>query len=159
MRFIGTREAPTPGAYSQGVLIDPATHKILFVAGQTANDVTVEQEACVPGGYGPQTTKCLENILAIVEAAGGNVRCLASLEVFLKNPGPLTDPEELARQQKRSREEYNAAYETFFKRWGIEKPVLPVRLQVWVSEIPWEYPTEDTRVEIRAIAAIPRDNC
>jgi len=47
---------------------------------------------------------------------------------------------------------YNEAYKKFFEEYGITK--LPARMQVWVADVPWA--TEDTRVEIRAVAAIPR---
>ncbi len=39
-----------------------------------------------------------------------------------------------------------------------EKGNMPARLQVWVSEVPWEYPTEDTVVEILGEAAIPKSS-
>ena len=55
MRMIFTDKAPTPGAYSQGVLVDPRMHRILFLAGQTGNDKGREGEAVVEGGVGPQT--------------------------------------------------------------------------------------------------------
>lgn len=148
MQSIFTEKAPTPGAYSQGVLVNPATHNILFLAGQTGNDKNREGEAVVDGGYGPQTTQVLKNMLAIVEAAGGDASSFVAMDVFLKD----------CDDRKKSREDYDSAYRSFFAEHGRTKEQrnMPARCQVWVSEVPWEYPLEDTVVEIRGIAAIPR---
>lgn len=148
MRHIRTKGAPTPGAYSQAVLVDPMTHCLLFLAGQTGNDPGSEGEAVVEGGIGPQTTQTLKNMLAIVLAAGGDAECFVAIDVFIKYDG---DP-------KKARETFDAAYQAFFKEHGVTKGAdnMPARVQVWVPEVPWEYPTEDTVIEIRGIAAIDR---
>jgi len=148
MQNIFTDKTPTPGAYSQGVLVDPMNHKILFLAGQTGNDKSRDGEPVVEGGYGPQTAQVLKNMLAIVEEAGGDASSFVAMDVFLKD----------CEDRKKSREDYNSAYCEFFAQYGItrEKGNMPARCQVWVSEVPWEYPLEDTMVEIRGIAAIPR---
>ena len=148
MKHIHTDNAPTPGAYSQGVLVDPTTHKILFLAGQTGNDRSRDGEPVVDGGYGPQTMQVLKKMVAIVEEAGGDASSFVTMDVFLKD----------SEDRKKSREDYNSAYCEFFAQFGItrEKGNMPARYQVWVSEVPWEYPLEDTVVEIRGIAAIPR---
>ncbi len=85
MQRIFTDKAPTPGAYSQGVLVNPLTHNILFLAGQTGNDKSREGEPVVDGGVGPQTTQTLKNMLAIVKAAGGEADSFVRLQVFLKD--------------------------------------------------------------------------
>lgn len=148
MQSIFTNKAPTPGAYSQGVLVDPVTHKLLFLAGQTGNDKNRDGEAVVDGGYGPQTAQVLKNMLAIVEEAGGDASSFVAMDVFLKD----------CEDRKKSRQDYDSAYRAFFAEHGMskEKGNMPARYQVWVSEVPWEYPLEDTVVEIRGIAAIPR---
>ncbi len=146
-----TPMAPTPGAYSQGILIDPLTYDLLFLAGQTGNDPAKEGEPVVEGGFGPQTTRALKNMLAIVEAAGGDASSFVAMDVFLKD-SPTSEG------RKASRLAFDGAYRAFFAERGIskERGALPTRFQVWVSEIPWEAPTEDTLVEIRGIAAILR---
>ena len=103
MRMIFTSKVPAPGAYSPGVLIDPLTHDLLFLAGQTANDPNKEGEPIVDGGVGPQTTQTLKNMLAIVEAAGGNAHSFVSMDVFIKDSS----------DRKGSREEYDTAYRAF----------------------------------------------
>ena len=146
MRHIHTLNAPTPGAYSQGVLVDPLTHCLLFVAGQTGNDPTKQDQPVVEGGIGPQTTQILKNILAIVREAGGNADSIVSMEVYLKADDNL----------KVAREAYDQAYRGFFANHGMSRDQknMPARVTLWVTEIPWE--NEDTQIEIRAIAAIER---
>jgi len=84
MRHIFTNQAPTPGAYSQGVLVDPKTHEILFLAGQTGNDKNLEGEPVVGGGVGPQTTQCLRNIATILNHVCANPINLVSVDVFFE---------------------------------------------------------------------------
>lgn len=154
MNFIGTDFAPTPGAYSQAIAIDLGPVKLMFLAGQTANDPNTKNQACVPednegNNYGPQTTRCLENILAIIKAGGGDADSIVRLVVFLKDPGTQ-------HLQKKSRVQFNDAYMAFFEEHGVESAELPARTQVWVSEIPWE--SEPTVVEIQADAVITNDS-
>lgn len=146
MQKIFTEEAPTPGAYSQGVLVSPTTYKILFLAGQTGNSKSLENETVVDGGVGPQTTQALKNLLSVVRKAGGSISSFVKLEVCLKDSGS---------EEKRQADwhEYSQAYVEFFGEHGIRDPkVMPARKQVWVSDIPWA--TEATVVEIDGIAAI-----
>ena len=64
-RIIYTENAPAPiGPYSQAV----EQNGVLFISGQIpVNPITGE---IVDGGIGPQTEMCLQNIQAIVTAAG-----------------------------------------------------------------------------------------
>lgn len=156
MEYFFTNKAPKPGFYSQAISVNPVNCDLLFLAGQTGNIPEIEGEPVIVGGLGPQTIQALKNIVAVVEAAGSDVNHIIGLQVLLK------DSEEIgkARQQARtiSRKMFNAAYMSFFIRHGIseEKKNAPVRTMAWVSEIPLEYPLEDTLVEITAIAAIPK---
>src|SRR3989338_1234538 len=84
-RSVRSDDAPTPGAYSQGVVVNRNVGELLFLAGQTGNDKSREGEPVVDGGVGPQTTKTLENLLAVVKAAGGNASSFVRLFVFLKD--------------------------------------------------------------------------
>ena len=153
MSFIGTDFAPTPGAYNQAVVIDLGLVKLMYLAGQTANDPDAEEEACVPeddegNNYGPQTIQCLKNILAVIKAAGGDAHSIVRLLIFLKDPGAQS-------MQEESRIQFNEAYKAFFEEQGVEYVELPARTQIWVSEIPWE--SELTVVEIQADAVIKKD--
>lgn len=145
MKHVHTDQAPTPGAYSQGVLVNSSTHNILFLAGQTGNDKNREGESVVEGGVGPQTTQCLKNIAAVLSAVHSHPTYLVSVDVFLKDSGSAQ-----ARQDDWAK--YNEAYKKFFEECGITS--LPARMQVWVADVPWA--TEDTLVEIRGIATIPK---
>ncbi|MDP3792573.1 MAG: Rid family hydrolase [bacterium] len=102
MKHIYTAEAPTPGAYSQGVLVNG----ILYLSGQTGNDVNLKDEAVVDGGVGSQTTQALKNLLAVVRAAGGDVSCFIRLKVFLKDSGS-------AEARQNDWRSYNEAYKSF----------------------------------------------
>jgi enamine deaminase RidA (YjgF/YER057c/UK114 family) len=150
-KHIYTRQAPEPGAYSQGILVDPLKHYILFLAGQTGNVPDLPHQPVAKGGVAGQTWQALGNILAVVRAAGGSLRSLVSLDVFLKDGGS-------AEARRADREAFNTAYKEFFAGRGMtaENMDLPARTLVWVPEVPLEFPAEDTLVEIRAIAAVPR---
>jgi len=74
--------APTPiGPYSQGVV---ATGKFLFVAGQTPKD---PRTGGLPSGISAQTERCLENVKAIVEAAGATMADVVKVSAFLSDMG------------------------------------------------------------------------
>jgi 2-iminobutanoate/2-iminopropanoate deaminase len=145
MRHIFTDKAPTPGAYSQGVLVDPRNKDILFLAGQTGNDKEQKDEPVVEGGVGPQTTQALNNLLAVVQAAGGTARSFVKLNVYLKDSGSED-------QRQTDWHAYNLAYKNFFAEQGVNDKELPARKQLWVSDVPWA--TEPTLVEIDGFAAI-----
>ena len=82
------------GAYSDGVLIDG----FLYVSGQAAVDF--KTSAFILGTIEEETHRTLQNIKAIVEAAGG------SMEKVLKCTAHLSDIEDFDR--------YNAVYATYF---------------------------------------------
>lgn len=149
---IHTVAAPQPGAYSQGVLVDPLKCNLLFLSGQTGNVPDGDKEPVIDDGIGPQTTQALRNLLAVVKAAGGDVSSFVSVDVFLKDPD-VSERQKVA-SRNMMRVNMNRAYKEFFVEEGIV--MLPARMMVWVVEVPLEYPTEDTVVEIKAVAAIPK---
>jgi 2-iminobutanoate/2-iminopropanoate deaminase len=146
---IRTKRAPTPGAYSQGVRVNPLTHDLLFLAGQTANVPDGKDEAVIEGGLARQTVQALTNVLAIVEAAGGTVYDIVDVMVLLK------EPEDKARQA--DFQAMNGAYIAFFAERGRTKDLnnLPARTMCWVSDVPWA--TENTMIEVKAVAQLLRD--
>lgn len=156
MRYIQTNNAPEPGDYSQAVLVDIEKSNLLFLAGQTGNVSGIEDEPVVEGGLGPQTTQALENIAAVVVSAGGRVEHIVEIKVFLKDSELIGE----VRQKERTeaRKTFGSAYVAFFEKHGItkENKNLPARTLVWVSEIPLEYPNENTLVELTATAAVPK---
>lgn len=79
-QIIRTDQAPRPaGPYSQGVV---ASGRMLYVAGQgPANPVT----GVMPDGIEAQVTQCLENVKAIVEAAGATMADVVKVNAYLKD--------------------------------------------------------------------------
>lgn len=80
--FIQPEGWETPSGYSNGVLV-PAGAKLLFVAGQIAWDA--DQVLVGKGDFAAQFRQALSNVLAVVEAAGGEPAHVASLTVFVKD--------------------------------------------------------------------------
>ena len=152
LKYINTKLAPPPGFYSQGILIDPEKYYLLFLAGQTGNIPETDE---VEKGLYAQTLRALNNILGVIIEAGRNA-AIIEINVFLKDP-PVPDDQK-SEARKLTRTTFGQAYERFFTNYGIskEKNNLPVRTLVWVSEVPIEFPTEDTLVELQARVAIPK---
>ena len=67
------------GAFSRGVLADPG--RLLFVSGHTAVDESGQLVGT--GDAGAQTRRTLENIKLVVEAAGGGIRDIVSVTIYL----------------------------------------------------------------------------
>lgn len=79
-QIIHTERAPRPaGPYSQGVITSGRT---LYIAGQGPADPVTGQ---IPEGIEAQITRCLENIKAIVEAAGASMADVIKVNAYLKD--------------------------------------------------------------------------
>ncbi len=108
---IRSEQAPKAlGPYEQGVKLDGW----LFTSGQIPLDP--KTGALVPGGIGPQTRRVLENLRAILEAAGTSLDRVVKTTVFMTN---LDDFQEM-----------NAVYAEYFPQ---EKPA---RSTVGVATLP-----------------------
>ena len=115
------KAGPPVGPYSQGI----KAGGFVFVAGEKGLDPVTEK--IVPGGIEPETRRTLENIKAILEAAGSGMDRVVSTFVF------LTDLTEFSRM--------NEIYAEYF-------PVNPPgRTTVEVKSLP-----AGARVEITATA-------
>jgi len=78
-QVIRSDNAPKPGGpYSQGILAE----KFLFVAGQTGTD---PKTGTLPEGVATQTKQTLENVKAIVEAAGATLDNVVRVGVYLRD--------------------------------------------------------------------------
>lgn len=109
------------GPYSPGILAGD----YLYVSGQGARDANGKLPDTVEG----QTKQCLENIKAIVEAAGLSMDHIVYTHVYLAD---------IANYDR-----MNAAYATYFS------DVLPARSTMGVTRMPTDTPVEISAIAIR----------
>ena len=122
---IATTAAPAAiGPYSQAVRIG----NILYTSGQVALDPATGN--LVPGGIEAQTTRVLQNLKAVLSAAGLDFAHVVKTTVFLKDMGDFAA--------------MNTLYAQAFAPEGI---VPPARSTVQVAGLP-----KDALVEIECIA-------
>lgn len=116
-----TPNAPEPiGPYSQGIQTQGT---MLFLSGQ----IPLNNGEIVPGGITEQTTQVLENIKALLDAAGYSFAHVVKTTVFLKDMNMFV-----------------SMNETYGKYFGESKPA---RSTVEVARLP-----KDVLVEIEVIA-------
>lgn len=121
-RIIYTDKAPRPvGPYSQGVIAGGW----LFVAGQIPLDPATGR--LIEGSFEEKARRVLENIRAIVEAAGGSLRDVVKVTVYLRDIALF--------------ERFNKVYSEYFS----DEP--PARVVVEVSNLP-----KGVDLEVEAIA-------
>jgi 2-iminobutanoate/2-iminopropanoate deaminase len=118
-----TDKAPKPvGPYSQGIV---AGGCFLFISGQIP--LNPETGKPVEGGFEEKVRRVMENIKAIVEAAGGTMDDIVKVTVYLRDISKFPD--------------FNRVYAEYFKA----SP--PSRVVVEVSNLPL-----DSDLEVEAIA-------
>lgn len=126
-KIIKTDKAPAPvGPYNQGIV---ATGAMLFVAGQIPLDAATGE--LVGTTVAEQTEKSLQNLAAVVEAAGSDFSQVVKTSVFLKDMN-----------------DFAAMNEVYAKHFGDESA--PARACVEVARLP-----KDVLVEIECIAVVP----
>ncbi len=124
MQVVATGGAPKAiGPYSQGIV----ANGLLFTAGQIALDPASGE--VVPGGVAEQTARVMENLRAILSAAGSGLDRVVKTTVFLADMGDFT-----------------AMNEVYAKAFGDHRPA---RSTVAAAGLP-----RGARVEIEAIAAV-----
>jgi 2-iminobutanoate/2-iminopropanoate deaminase len=124
---IQTNHAPAAiGPYSQGIRVG----NLVFTAGQIALDPATQQ--VVAPGITEQTTRVMENLKAILEAAGSSLAQVVKATVFLKDFNDFA--------------EMNAVYGAYVAPQGV---AAPARSTVEVSRLP-----KDVLVEIELIAEV-----
>jgi 2-iminobutanoate/2-iminopropanoate deaminase len=122
--FVSTSRAPKAiGPYSQAVQVNG----FLFTAGQVALDP--DKGELVPGGIGEQTTRALENLRAILSAAGSDFSQVVKTTVFLVDMA-----------------DFGQMNEVYSRVFGEHRPA---RSTVAVAALP-----RGARVEIEVIAAV-----
>lgn len=122
---VQTTQAPAAlGPYSQAI----QSGDWIFTSGQIPLDPATGQ--VVAGDIAAQTARALDNLRAVLQAAGSDLACVVKTTVFLKNMQDFA--------------EMNAVYATYF---GVEGMPAPARSTVEVARLP-----KDVLVEIEAIA-------
>ena len=122
--IIATTKAPkTIGPYSQAV----RANGFIFISGQIPIDPATDELLC--GDIGQQTTRVLENLKAILAAAGSSLDRAVKVSVFLKDMGEFAA--------------MNAVYAKYFPT----NP--PARATVQVARLP-----RDVGVEIDMVALV-----
>jgi 2-iminobutanoate/2-iminopropanoate deaminase len=124
---VSTSRAPAAiGPYSQAVRVGD----FLYTSGQVGLDPL--NGTVVEGGIEGQTARAIENLKAVLEAAGTGLGKVIKTTVFLKNMGDFAA--------------MNAIYGKYFAPDGV---VAPARSTVEVARLP-----KDALVEIEAIAKL-----
>ena len=119
-----TDRGPKPiGPYSQAI----KSGGFIFVSGQVALDPRTGD--LVPGDVRQQTQRVLDNIKAILEAAGANLHHIVKTTVFLKDLNDF------------------AAMNEVYGRYFTSAP--PARSTVQVARLP-----KDAHLEIEVVAAV-----
>ena len=121
-QIISTDKAPKAiGPYSQAIKVD----KFLFISGQIPMDPATG--SFVLSGIEAQTRRVMDNVKAVVEAAGGTMDKIIKINVYLKNIDDFKF--------------VNVIYEKYFKG------DFPARATVEVSNLP-----KKVDIEMDAIA-------
>ena len=123
--IIFTENAPKPiGPYSQAILVENP-NKFLVISGQIPIDP--ESGEIVNGDIEEQARQAIENLIAILEAAGATVDDVVKVTVYLRDMGDFG--------------KFNKVYEEYFGRSK------PARAVVEVANLP-----KGVKIEIEAIA-------
>jgi 2-iminobutanoate/2-iminopropanoate deaminase len=126
-QLVFTNEAPAAiGPYSQAI----RAGNILFTAGQIGLDPATGQ--MVHGGIKEQTTRVLENLKAILEAAGSGLEKTIKATVYLKNFDDFAA--------------MNAIYGEYLAPEGVAPPA---RTTIEAARLP-----KDALIEIELVAAV-----
>jgi 2-iminobutanoate/2-iminopropanoate deaminase len=122
-----TNSAPKAvGPYSQGVRCG----NFVFTAGQAALDPNSQQ--LITGGITEQTRRTLENLKAVLEAAGTTLERVVKANVYLKDMNDFAA--------------MNAVYAEYLSPQGV---IAPARTTIEAARLP-----KDALVEIELIAEI-----
>ena len=125
---VSTADAPAAiGPYSQAVRIGST----VYTSGQVALEPA--SGALINGGIGDQTERALQNLKAVLEAAGCSLADVVKSTVFLKDMN-----------------DFAAMNEVYARYLSAEGGVEPARSTVQVARLP-----KDALVEIELIAIVP----
>jgi 2-iminobutanoate/2-iminopropanoate deaminase len=124
-RIIQTDQAPAPvGPYNQAIV---ASGEMVFASGQISLD-PASGTLVGEGDVATQTKQCLDNLTAVLKAAGVTLNNVVKTSVFLKDMNDFST--------------VNSVYATYF-----DDATAPARACVEVARLP-----KDVLVEIECIA-------
>ena len=124
---VSTSSAPKAvGPYSQGIRCG----NLVFTAGQAALDPNTQQ--LISGGIAEQTRRTLENLKAVLEAAGTTLDRVVKANVYLKDMNDFAA--------------MNAVYAEYRAPHGV---IAPARTTIEAARLP-----KDALVEIEFIAEV-----
>jgi 2-iminobutanoate/2-iminopropanoate deaminase len=124
---VSTSSAPKAvGPYSQGIRCG----NLVFTAGQAALDPSTQQ--LISGGITEQTQRTLENLKAVLEAAGTTLDRVVKANVYLKDMNDFAA--------------MNAIYAEYLSPQGV---IAPARTTVEAARLP-----KEALVEIELIAEV-----
>lgn len=124
-RIVQTEQAPAPvGPYNQAIV---ASGEMVFASGQVALDPS-SGKIVGEGNVAVQTKQCLDNLSAVLAAAGASLTDVVKTSVFLKDMNDFVT--------------MNGVYATYF-----DEATAPARACVEVARLP-----KDVLVEIECIA-------
>jgi 2-iminobutanoate/2-iminopropanoate deaminase len=127
-RIVKTEKAPNPvGPYNQAIVYGG----LVFTAGQIA--INPKDNQIIAGDVAAQTRQVLENLSAVLNAAGASLQSVLKTTVFLKNMDDFAA--------------MNEVYSEYFAHSA------PARSAVEVARLP-----KDVLVEIECVAAVIEEN-
>jgi 2-iminobutanoate/2-iminopropanoate deaminase len=126
--FVKTDRAPAAiGPYSQAVVVPMGGHRMIYTSGQISLDP--DTQALIEGDVAAQTRRVLENLGAVLQAAGAGFHHVVKTTIFLADMNDFGA--------------VNSVYGEYF-------PVdPPARSTVQVARLP-----RDVRVEIEVVAVL-----
>ncbi len=116
-------------AFSQGIIV-PAGARTLIIGGQNGVD---ENGRVVSGGLGEQTARAADNLIKVLEAAGGTLESLVRLGIYVKGDVDI-----------------RPGFEAWMQRWG-RRPNPPTIVVLRVAGLGM---SPDVLVEIEATAVL-----
>lgn len=123
--IVPVNAAPPVGPYSPGILIGD----YLYVSGQGVRDA----QSQMPAGVAAQARQCLENVKAIVTAAGLTLEHVVHMQLYLEKMSDLPEVEKV--------------YATYFPQHP------PARIVIGTAKMPTDTTLEMTVVAVRDLTA------
>lgn len=129
MEYINPDGMPKSPAYSQGIIL-PAGARTLIIGGQNGVD---ERGQVVGKNLGEQTAKAVDNLIKVLETAGGRLEGLVRLGIYVKGDVDI-----------------RTGFDAWMQRWG-RRPNPPTIVVLRVAGLGM---SPDVLVEIEGTAVL-----